>query len=149
MKHCKRRAFVHTTNTPSLSNTSPSSPKYYSISESRTLRHNISSRNLMVNPKKVSVTRMTCNVLNAKYWLVHPFPLVPWQFTSYPKLPFEVLGSPIACKCNNSSRGCPKPLCLDDISDFGNEKGPNKTMIRKSPPATSLQARKLCFCFNG
>ena len=43
-----------------------------------------------------------------------------------------------ACILNNSGRGCPISLYLNDTSDGGNEKGPNETVDRNSAPATSL-----------
>ena len=60
------------------------------------------------------------------------------QLTAFSKLLFEVVGSLKACKPDNNSQSPPKRLCLNDINDGGDDGDQKKSLIRRSPTATSF-----------
>ena len=106
----------------------------------------MASRDSTARPRKMSTTRMTFNVLILKYRyilsLLYPDNLLHTQ-SSRSKL---FVSSLKACKLYNSSQGCLKPSCLIDINGKTNigdsDKGSKKTLVCKSPTATSLQMTK-------
>ena len=142
MRHRKRCAFIQcTTNTPShfLSIKCISIKlKVLFLTEPTTLGDNITSRNSNCQVKKSSNNNednLRCPQCKV---LAHPFFLIPCQLTAHPKLPFEVVDSLKACKLNNNSQSCPKLLCLYDINDGGDDGDQKKSLIRRSPTATSF-----------
>ena len=82
------------------------------------------------------------NDFQRSHFPIHSFPLIPRQLTEYSKLPSNVVNSLKACKLYNSSQGCLKPSCLNDINGKTNvgdsAKGSKKTLVCKSLTATSL-----------
>ena len=143
MRYRKRRVFIQcTTNTPthSLSIKCISIKlKVLFLTEPRTPRDKNDFPGLKLSSQEKCLRQEWLSTFS--FWSTDTFfpsPLIPRQLTACLKFPFKVVSSLKACKLYSSSYRCLKPSCLNDISDGGNEKGPNETVDRNSAPATSL-----------